>query len=83
VFSCVTQASAAVFELPPFSVRVKCIAARGSTIVAAGSDGEVRVMDLTAAVGAARDEPPRLAAVATTGARITSCAIAALRDGGG
>lgn len=69
------NASAAVNELPSLSVRVKCIAARGSCIVSAGSDGEVRVTDISVASPA----PPRLVAVATTGARVTSCAIAAER----
>jgi hypothetical protein len=61
-------------------VRVKCVAVRGSTIVAAGSDGEVRVSELTAAAreeGCSETLEPRLAAQASTGARITSCAIAA------
>jgi WD40 repeat protein len=76
------QASAALIELPPFSARVKCVAVRGSCVVAAGSDGEVRVTDLSAAAtagGPLQDRQPRLSALAVTGARITSCALGAAR----
>ncbi len=64
------------------SARVKCIAVRGSTIVSAGSDGEVRVTELAAAVNggeSAASSEPQVAAQAATGARITSCAIAAVQ----
>ena len=79
-FSRLEQASAAVMELPPHAVRVKCVAARGSTVVSAGSDGDLRVTELTAAAsgrGVSTGAGPRIVAQAATGARITSCAIAA------
>ncbi len=55
---------------------MKCVAVRGSTVVAAGSDGEVRVTDVSAAGEGAEG---KVLAEAATGARITSCAVAALQ----
>ncbi len=51
-------------------------------MVAGGSDGDVRVTELAAAVsggGSSKGVQLQLVAEATTGARITSCAIAALQ----
>ena len=64
------------------AARVKCVAVRGCTVVAGGSDGDVRVTELAAAVsggGSSKGVQLQLVAEATTGARITSCAIAALQ----
>ena len=51
-------------------------------MVAGGSDGDVRVTELAAAVsggGCSKGVQLQLVAEVTTGARITSCAIAALQ----